>query len=110
MVCCCVLTRFDAESSLRDGRSHVLTYQAGGSAERYRVKVARTHHNAAKRAQGLLKMQVRRTNEKVMLWLVFESFVAMPGSNFFGGWAQGGKTLTGARLAIKTRTSDDGCC
>ena len=80
--CCCALTRIDAESSLRDGRSHVLSYQAGGSAERYRVKVARTHHHAAKRAQRLLKMQMRRTNEKIRLWLVFESFVAMPGSNF----------------------------
>ena len=80
--CCCALTRIDAKTSLCDGRSHVLTYQAGGSAERYRVKVARMHHNAAKRAQRLLKMQVCRTNKHIRLWPVFESFVAMPGSNF----------------------------
>ena len=83
-----------------DGRSHVLSYQAGGSEEQYRVKVARMHHNAAKRARGLLKMQVRRTNVNLLLRCQ---------SRMFDGWAQGENTLTGAREAIKTRTSDDGC-
>ena len=49
---CCVLTRIDARTSLCKGRSHNLTYWAGGSSGRYRVNETRTHHIVENRAQG----------------------------------------------------------
>ena len=55
---CSVLTRIDAKTLLCDERSHILTYQAVGSADRYCVKVARTHKIVQKPSTGLFKMQV----------------------------------------------------
>ena len=49
---CCVLTRIDARISLCEGRSHILTYQAGGSSGRYRVNETRAHHIVGNRRQG----------------------------------------------------------
>ena len=69
---CCVFTRIDARTSLCEGLSHILTYQAGGSSGRYRVNETRTHHIVENRRQGCSRcMFSARINRWVGLLPVF---------------------------------------
>ena len=108
---CFVLTRIDAKTSLCDGLSHILTYQAVGSADQYRVNENDNGPHLQKPSTGLFKIQALCENQQVgpviasVLILFCDARLVL-----FHGWAQVLRELpkTCPRGAILNHALDDG--